>query len=166
MEIWKDIEGFEGRYQVSNLGNVRSLVRNKWRIVGSYDKTLRYRKAILDGKTYRICRLVAKTFIPNPNNLPQVNHINEITWDDRVENLEWCDQSYNNNYGSRQYRVHKKVKIHKNGYNKKSVIVDGVLYESANKASRCIKDLHPSAINRYVREGKTIYKNHKIERVN
>lgn len=166
MEIWKDIEGFKGRYQVSNLGNVRSLVRTKLRIIGTYDKTIRYRKALLDGKQYRICRLVAKTFIPNPNNLPQVNHINEITWDDRVENLEWCDQSYNNNYGSRQYRVHKKVKAHKNGYNKKSVIVDGVLYESANEASRCIKDLNPIELNRYLREGKTIYKNHKIERVN
>ena len=108
-EIWKDIENYEGCYQVSNLGNVRSLTRkvhtfNGWRITkGQLLKPLKsnrnyYRvclKSHQKNKYISIHRLVATTFIPNPNNYPVVNHIDGNTTNNKVDNLEWCTQSHN-----------------------------------------------------------------------
>lgn len=117
-EIWKDIKGFEGLYQVSNLGRIRSTheVTKKRR---NQESTIL--KNIISPKGYcwcnlsngeyrrqfRVHRLVADAFLPNPNNLPHINHKNEVKTDNRVENLEWCDSAYNNNYGTRTHRVAK-----------------------------------------------------------
>ena len=102
MEIWKDIEGFEGRYQISNLGNVMSLnykahgypalLTNKVNNQG-----YAWVELVKDGirKPMLIHRLVAKAFIANPNNFPIINHKDENPLNNRVENLEWCNQSYN-----------------------------------------------------------------------
>lgn len=107
-EIYKDIEGYEGLYQVSNLGNVKSLVNNKGiarekiikpsicidgykRVLLCKDKTI---------KCFKIHRLVAQAFIENPNNLPCINHKDECKTNNVVENLEWCTQKYNINYGT------------------------------------------------------------------
>lgn len=117
VEIWKDIKGFVGSYQVSNLGRVRSIKRS---IVYSNGRVHIVEEKILklnpDRKNYmRAClvdvnkkkhnkqvhRLVAQAFIPNPNNLPQVNHLNEIHYDNNIANLEWCTAEYNLNYGNR-----------------------------------------------------------------
>ncbi len=111
MEIWKDIVGFEDVYQISNLGRVKSLPRQaKSKSIGvrnvkekilsnNRDKNLHYENINLtvNGKNIvrKIHRLVAEAFIPNPNNLPLVNHINGIRYDNRLENLEWCDYVYN-----------------------------------------------------------------------
>lgn len=101
MEIWRDVNGYEGLYQVSNYGRVKSLAKN-----GRKELILKLSKTIwgyLDIQLYkngrnhheRIHRLVAKAFIPNPNNLPQVNHIDLNRQNNRVDNLEWCDVQHN-----------------------------------------------------------------------
>lgn len=117
-EIWRDIPGYEGYYQVSNIGRVRSLDRIKCdgiRMRGRIKKThydacgyemIQLRK---DGafKHLSVHRLVAQAFIPNPDNLPQVNHIDEIRNHNTVENLEWCTVEYNQNYGHRKEKASK-----------------------------------------------------------
>ena len=114
MKEWKDIEGFEGLYQISNSGEVKSVERLKRNNLGFQTVNERIRKLSKDKDGYlQIClsknsrhyikkihRLVAEAFIPNPNNLPVINHKNEDKQDNRVENLEWCTIKYNTNYGN------------------------------------------------------------------
>lgn len=106
-EEWKDIVGYEGLYQVSNKGNVRSLPRRNakngiLKPIITHDGYLTVGLCKNGkGKIYKIHRLVATAFIDNPNNLPCINHINEFDkFDNSVENLEWCTVAYNNNYGT------------------------------------------------------------------
>ena len=108
MEKWKDIAGYEGRYQASDLGNIKSLISNKI-LKPRIDKN-GYFKVILytgngDKKEFRLHRLIAETFIPNPENFPQVNHINEDKTNNAVDNLEWCTSLQNNNHGTRNERI-------------------------------------------------------------
>lgn len=110
-EIWKALPGVTG-VEVSTFGNVRTLDRvtsgekrtrfTKGRILKQFKDAKNYLKTNIpiSGKwiTKRVHRLVAQTFIPNPNNLPQVNHKNCNRADNRVSNLEWCSNSYNQKY--------------------------------------------------------------------
>lgn len=100
-EIWKDVDGFEGLYEVSNLGNVRRFDTKKAKVkslnIYGYPQVNLYK----NGKAYlrRVHRLVAIAFIPNPDNLPMINHKDENPCNNVVDNLEWCDAKYNVNYG-------------------------------------------------------------------
>lgn len=120
MEEWKDIIGYEGLYQISNLGRVRN---SKGQILTGYTNNKGYQMVHLQvnntNKLYSIHRLVAIHFIDNPDNLPCVNHINEIKIDNRADNLEWCTHRYNVNYGTRNKRVSKTKR--NNTYNTKAV---------------------------------------------
>lgn len=112
-EIWKDIKGFEGLYQISNLGRVKSLKNNKilknmtneYYFVGLYKNKIK--------KYMKIHRLVAQAFIPNPNNYSCINHKDENKFNNNVNNLEWCSKKYNCNYGSRNEKMSKTKSLYK-----------------------------------------------------
>lgn len=117
-EIWKDIPEYEGLYQVSNLGRIKSLqnYRGKGNILKQRIKKGYYTIGLRKNakrKWYLTHRLVAQAFIPNPNNLPQINHIDENKLNNNVDNLEWCTVKYNNTYGTRIERVMKSNKLKK-----------------------------------------------------
>lgn len=100
-EIWKDIEGFEGEYAVSNKGRVRNLKTNRI-LDGGYNGN-GYRFVDLKGKNYNIHRLMALAFIPNPHNLPQVDHIDERKDNNDLSNLRWVSASENTRHSSHKY---------------------------------------------------------------
>lgn len=115
MEIWKDIKGYEGKYQVSNKGRIKSLSRaiphlGSFRVIPERIMTQHvsstngyYMVSLCKDNKYEWMlthRIVATAFIPNPNNLPYINHKDEIKIHNNVENLEWCTPSYNMNYSN------------------------------------------------------------------
>lgn len=134
--IWKDIPGYEGIYQVNQFGQVRSLNYNhtgqKKRLKPR--KTRGYLRVALckNGKVknYRIHRLVAEAFLPNPNNLPCINHIDENKENNCLSNLEWCSYEYNINYGTRNEKAGE-------SQSKKIMCVEtGEIFKGTREASR------------------------------
>ena len=135
-EIWKDIEGYEGKYKISNFGNVYSCYINR---------NLKHSKT-QDGYPYVILkangkqkiklihRLVAIHFIPNPNNLPIINHIDEDKSNYSIDNLEWCDNSYNVTYNDASKKAAKKNSKYVYAYNENAELVHE--YYSAREAAR------------------------------
>lgn len=122
-EEWRDIKGYEGLYQISNYGKVKSLGNNKYRkekILTQRTNNSGYLMVMLSKQSKRklltVHRLVATAFVPNPNNYKEVNHKDEnklnnfvfVNEDGTVDleksNLEWCSHSYNNSYGTKRIR--------------------------------------------------------------
>ena len=101
------IPGFEGFYSVSDMGHVLSVRRNRL-LTPAIDRYGYERVTLaIGGKLFyrTIHRLVAQTFVPNPNNLETVNHINEVKTDNRAVNLEWASVADNDNHGTRNARI-------------------------------------------------------------
>ena len=119
-EIWKDIKDFEGKYQVSNLGNVKSLNykgHGYSRVLVPKVNNCGYEwvELFCNGKSaYRqVHRLVADAFIQNPNQYPVINHKDENPRNNKVDNLEWCDYSYNIKYSLKLHPKERSVRKHK-----------------------------------------------------
>jgi len=132
-EIWKDVVGYEGLYEVSNMGRVKSVKhivsstnpKQKWKTINERIlKPAPYGQPLKCGglrhlgvalhrnnrqRTEKVHRLVAMAFIPNPNNYPIINHKDENPYNNRADNLEWCDHKYNSNYGGRKARWYKSI---------------------------------------------------------
>lgn len=106
-EIWKDVVGYQGLYEVSDYGNVRNVLKN-----GKLLKLTLHSCGYLSvnlckrhvRKDYRVHRIVAEAFIPNPRHLPEINHKDENKANNHADNLEWCDRLYNVRYGTRTER--------------------------------------------------------------
>ena len=112
MEVWKDIEGYEGLYQVSSWGRVKNFTTGevlKGINTRGYLQVSLYTKG--NKSNYRIHILVAQAFIPNPQNKPQVNHIDEDKENNNIENLEWVTAKENLNHGTRNLRASKTKSI-------------------------------------------------------
>ena len=151
MENWKDIKGYEGFYQVSNLGRVRSLERDVYFPNGTIHRIKeKILVPVLDNKGYqfvglhkngkrkdmKVHRLVAMAFIPNPENKPMVNHKDENPLNNCVDNLEWCTAQYNANYGTRNERMIQNRRSYKLGNHPKAKAVFCV---ELNKTFDCAK---------------------------
>lgn len=114
-EVWKDVKGYEGNYQVSNHGRIRSLDRIsfsgrklkgrnlKQKVNKGYHRIGLYKDGKQKWKT--VSRLVGKAFVPNPYNKPEINHIDEVKSNNRADNLEWVTAKENANHGTRNERV-------------------------------------------------------------
>lgn len=162
IEIWRDIPGYEGKYQVSNFGRVRSVARWIYRDCRGFPRFQKsrvlYQHANKDGyktvslmngnihKTHLVHRLVAKVFIPNDNFELDINHIDGVKDNNRVDNLEWCTRKENMRHafamglvGYNNPSNKKKVRIFKDGFEK--------VFECIEYAARFIK-ISPSSVSR------------------
>lgn len=157
-EVWKDIVivkngilyDYSGKYQVSNYGNIRSLnYRNTFStkiLKMSPNRRNGYYQIHLPGENgkdnvFSVHRLVANAFLPNPDNLPEVNHKDENPQNNNVENLEWCTSKYNSNYGTRNERgsINRTGKLagSKNHKAKKVVCIDnGMVFNTLGDAAK------------------------------
>ncbi len=100
-EQWKDIDGLEGEYAISSKGRVQNLKTGK--LIGEGYNNDGYRRITLKGKPYYIHRLVALAFLDNPDNLPEVDHVDECKENNNASNLRWVSKSENTKHSSHKY---------------------------------------------------------------
>lgn len=149
-EVWKDIEGYEGLYQVSNIGNIKSLERD---VVYSNSAIHHYEEKLLkpskigggylqvtlskDGEAQNVLVhiIIANAFIPNPNNLPQVGHMDDNKENNTIDNLYWTTAKENNTHNGRHLRVAEKrsKKVLQIDKNTNEVVAE---FPSASQAAR------------------------------
>jgi hypothetical protein len=164
-ELWRDVVGYEGLYMVSTFGRVKGYPRKgcQGRILknGLNEKGYPCVNLSRAGEKYhrvRVHRLVAMAFIPNPNNLPFVNHRDENPANSEVWNLEWCTQMYNMNYGTIRDRCYKTPGKRVQQYDLNGVLL--ATYENAYIASR-ITGIQHSHIRECCNGGTFVYKKGK-----
>ena len=144
-EVWKDVVGYEGFYEVSDKGNVRSVERKDTIGRKCGGRTLRprnHKHGYLQVTLYKsgtrkhklMHRLVAEAFIPNSKNFLEVNHLDENKKNNEMSNLEWCDTKYNVNYGTRNDRVGNKLSKRVKAVN----VINGdvIMFKSTMEAGR------------------------------
>lgn len=175
MEKWKPIPGYDGLYEVSSYGRVRSLERYKSnngglqlikeKILKPHNTKKGYLTVQLCNKIFTVHRLVAEAFIPNTDNLPMINHRDEDKTNNVADNLEWCDAKYNSNYGTAIERMIN-TKIEKGYYTKELCFLDSKerqklynkqywqdhkedLKEYRNKNKEHYKELHREYMREY-----------------
>lgn len=165
-EEFRDIKGYEGLYQVSNYGRVKSLERKQYyrRKINNHilkeginEKGYGY-ICLCKSKIshlYRTHRLVALAFIPNPNNLPEVNHKDENKLNNKVDNIHWCNRQYNINYGNRNKKHAKKMCKKINQYDEKGNLIK--TWNSLNEASEKL-GINASSISNCCRKRTKTYK--------
>ena len=154
-EVWKPISGYEGLYEVSSFGRIRSVVH---RLLLTPDEARGYLRVTLFKNGVRnrqpVHRLVAKAFLPNPRNKPAINHIDEDKSNNRVSNLEWCTPKENCNHGNRNKKISRGVskpvkQLSKTGELlaiwKSMTIASEVLGVSLSEISVCTREHHKSA---------------------
>lgn len=159
-EVWKDISDFEGLYQVSNLGRVKSFRRStkhRWEseyiLKPSLANNGYYQVTLYDNthkRKFSVHRLVATAFIPNPDNLPMVNHKDENRLNNEVSNLEWCTARYNNLYGTALIRS-----IETNSRPVEQLTQDGRVIASycSAKVASALLGIHVDTIQKSCRRG-------------
>lgn len=140
-EIWKDIQGYEGLYQVSNLGRVRGIKRNSilkpWTVRGGYLSVNLCKNNLVKKRV--VHRLVAEAFIDNPENKPEINHISGNKLDNSISNLEWCTREENIQHSwDEGLRENVRESLKTKGPRKKNVIciTTGIIYNSISEAER------------------------------
>ena len=153
LEQWRDVKGYEGQYEISSWGNVRAYPTKTWKYT-RFPKTTKdkdgYARLCLYKKNHRkgflIHRLIAEAFIPNPDNLPCINHKDENPRNNSVYNLEWCTRAYNNRYGTGPERVSQTLK--RLGLNNRPVICmeTGERFKSATEAASTLDHGNSSII--------------------
>lgn len=119
--VFKPVKGYEGLYYITEDGRIYSSIQNKW--LKTWKDNRGYLVVTLQGEKKQVHRLVAETFIPNPDNLPVVNHKDEDKTNPFVDNLEWCTYEYNRNYGTCVERM-KKTIANKQKINKSKLLLD------------------------------------------